>query len=56
MRTFKYFEACEKGTYGQNCDEKCGNCVDLDDCNRINGTCLNGCSPGYFGALCKSRR
>ena len=51
-----FSKACEHGTYGIECRERCGNCLNMDNCDNINGTCLNGCSPGYFGHLCKTRR
>ena len=48
-----YFIACENGTYGQECANTCGQCID-DFCFHTNGTCLNGCGPGYVGELCKT--
>lgn len=48
-----YFIACENGTYGQECANTCGQCID-DFCFHTNGTCLNGCGPGYIGELCKT--
>ena len=47
---------CDLGTYGDKCNEKCGNCLDLNECHHSNGTCLTGCSAGYHDALCKTRK
>ncbi|XP_052791713.1 multiple epidermal growth factor-like domains protein 10 [Mya arenaria] len=34
--------------YGYNCTGKCGHCKDVfPQCDRINGTCLQGCETGY---------
>lgn len=50
-----FLTACNKGSYGVDCKETCGNCRDLNLCLHINGTCLNGCDAGYQGYLCKTR-
>ena len=47
---------CDLGTYGDKCNETCGNCLDLNECHHSNGTCLTGCKAGYDGALCKTRK
>ena len=38
--------------FGQNCGEKCGECVNDEQCHHINGTCLNGCDRGFQGHEC----
>ena len=48
--------ACNQGTYGRDCNKTCGHCLQQTDCHHINGTCLTGCKPGYFGELCKERK
>lgn len=45
---------CDIGTYGNECNNTCGHCINEDDCFYTNGTCLNGCDSGYLGALCKT--
>ena len=30
----------------------CGNCLNETQCNHINGSCMNGCDPGWEGDLC----
>ena len=30
----------------------CGNCRDLSQCHYINGSCVNGCDPGFQGEKC----
>ena len=47
---------CDLGTYGDMCNEKCGNCQDQTKCHHSNGTCLTGCNDGFQGALCKTRK
>ena len=44
---------CDGHTFGQDCAEACGNCVNDEQCHHINGTCLNGCKLGYKGQQCK---
>lgn len=51
-----FFIACDKGSYGANCSQKCGNCRDIKQCLHSNGLCLNGCKAGYTGSLCKTRK
>ena len=48
--------ACVNGTYGFDCNETCGKCKDQNDCFHVNGSCLNSCSPGFVGELCKTRK
>ena len=48
--------ACENGTYGNDCKNKCGHCTDKESCSHTNGTCLVGCDPGYVGELCKTSK
>lgn len=45
--------ACQPGTYGHNCQDTCGYCLNFDDCYHVNGTCHLGCEPGYKGDICK---
>lgn len=49
------FIACDDGTYGKECNSVCGNCINEEPCYHINGTCLNGCAPGYKGDQCSKR-
>ena len=44
--------ACDNGTYGADCMEFCGKCLDNEQCHHINGTCFSGCDPGYQGLNC----
>ena len=44
------FKACEMGTYGSNCSETCGHCVDF--CNNTDGRCHGGCQAGWQGDRC----
>ena len=47
-----FFTECKNNKYGSNCSETCGNCRDLSQCHYINGSCLNGCGPGFLGEKC----
>lgn len=49
------FSECETNTYGKECRNQCGHCIDSTDCFHVNGTCLDGCGAGYFGNECKTR-
>lgn len=46
---------CEIGSYGVDCSETCGHCLDVRQCSNSNGRCRNGCDAGYQGAVCKIR-
>ena len=50
-----FFTACLDGTYGHNCNNTCGHCLDVNECFHTNGTCFTGCGPGYTGDLCETR-
>lgn len=49
------FAECESGTYGKECKGRCGHCLNSTDCFHVNGTCLNGCGPGFRGNMCTTR-
>lgn len=49
------FLVCDGGTFGKECKNACGKCLEQHDCFHTNGTCLNGCAPGYQGIFCKKR-
>jgi hypothetical protein len=40
--------ACESGKYGKNCESTCGHCANDEPCNHVDGSCPNGCKPGYI--------
>lgn len=46
-------QECLNGYFGSECLNKCGHCLNVDNCNHINGSCLKGCSKGYKGDYCK---
>uniref|UniRef100_K1QU90 Uncharacterized protein n=1 Tax=Magallana gigas TaxID=29159 RepID=K1QU90_MAGGI len=48
--------ACDRGSYGSECNETCGHCRDADQCSINNGTCLTGCDARFKGDLCKTNR
>lgn len=51
---FSLLVLCSNETYGYLCREQCGECRYNTTCHNANGTCINGCEPGYFGELCKT--
>lgn len=38
--------------YGPVCSQICGACINSTQCHHINGSCLQGCDPGYRGQKC----
>lgn len=51
-----HFSECQNHMYGAGCSEKCGYCLDGEQCDHVNGTCLNGCEAGYHQIRCKTGR
>lgn len=51
-----FSKACGDGFYGNQCNNKCGYCRDIDQCSPVNGTCLTGCDAGYQGDRCETRK
>ncbi|XP_052791564.1 multiple epidermal growth factor-like domains protein 11 [Mya arenaria] len=50
------FEACDDGTYGSGCEERCGKCADGGACDKVTGTCPpGGCEAGWTGDMCWAR-
>ena len=44
---------CENGYYGGSCENKCGYCLNAEQCDKQNGTCITGCQPHFLYPLCK---
>eukprot|EP00105_Crassostrea_gigas_P019607 XP_011438156.1 PREDICTED: multiple epidermal growth factor-like domains protein 11 [Crassostrea gigas] len=40
-------EKCNSGTYGENCTYQCGECLNAVTCDHVDGTCSEGCNPGW---------
>lgn len=36
------------------CASTCGNCLNGETCDNVNGTCTDGCNEGFKGILCKT--
>ena len=51
-----FLVGCSNMTFGQDCNNTCGHCLNNDVCHHVNGTCLRGCNPGYHGDLCAARK
>ena len=49
-----HFVACVQGWFGYNCRKECGYCKDNVTCNFKDGTCRNGCEPGYTTDTCEA--
>ena len=45
-KRFWYFSECEDGKWGPRCQLNCGKCLS-SPCNHVNGSCEDGCVPGY---------
>ena len=43
---------CEPGKFEEECKEKCPSNCKHDSCDYSNGTCTQGCKPGYQGSMC----
>ena len=43
---------CDGKMFGKNCEELCGKCFNDEQCDHINGSCMNRCNPGYYGITC----
>lgn len=43
---------CPVGLYGDHCNNNCGNCLNNTNCHHVNGTCSEGCDPGYYEHNC----
>lgn len=43
---------CTNGKYGEHCQNDCGHCRYVSQCNHVNGTCVNGCKSGYKQPTC----
>ena len=46
------FTVCDNEMFGQDCNERCGECQGEEQCHHVNGSCINGCKPGYKGIMC----
>ncbi|XP_012937090.1 receptor-type tyrosine-protein phosphatase T [Aplysia californica] len=43
---------CDPGYFGWKCRLQCGRCLGGAVCEPVNGTCRQGCAPGYYGEHC----
>lgn len=47
-----HFIECDGHTFGQNCSELCGHCLNDEQCHHVDGNCTNACDLGYHGTNC----
>ena len=52
-----FIPGCSNGTYGAGCSNNCsGHCMKYGyQCNHTDGSCPDGCYPGWEGAYCEKR-
>ncbi|XP_046551925.1 multiple epidermal growth factor-like domains protein 11 isoform X2 [Haliotis rubra] len=50
---FDIFTACSDGRHGHHCQTECGQCKGNLPCNKINGTCDQGCQTEFQEPFCK---
>lgn len=46
---------CTVGFHGEDCNEKCGQCVDGMPCNVSSGVCPLGCKNYWVGPMCTGK-
>ncbi|KAK6961031.1 stabilin-2-like isoform X2, partial [Biomphalaria glabrata] len=44
---------CNDGYFGDTCDQACGRCAKNRFCLKLNGSCFDGCQPGFYPPVCK---
>ena len=51
--TISCVAACRSGTYGENCNKTCSNCMN-GTCKSVDGDCNpSGCKAGWEGSKCE---
>uniref|UniRef100_A0A8W8P6E3 Scavenger receptor class F member 2 n=1 Tax=Magallana gigas TaxID=29159 RepID=A0A8W8P6E3_MAGGI len=50
-----FAKECENGTYEDGCHTECIHCLNVTQCQLLNGTCSYGCKPGYRGPKCNKK-
>ena len=40
------------GYYGDNCKTECGSCLNMEVCDKQNGTCYHGCADHFKELKC----
>jgi len=45
-------DRCPEGTYGYKCKFRC-RCRDDEPCDKVTGSCYNGCAFGFWGPGCQ---
>nr|XP_034307867.1 multiple epidermal growth factor-like domains protein 11 [Crassostrea gigas] len=47
-----YITECDGRTYGLNCSQTCGACINNSQCHHVSGMCPWGCKNGFQGIIC----
>ena len=50
---FDIFLECKDGFYNSTCGAHCGQCLNREICNKVNGTCPSGCNLNFQSPLCQ---
>ena len=50
-----FLSGCNMGSYGDNCDDTCGQCLIGSTCDTTTGHCLSGCTTWWVGDKCKTK-
>ena len=50
-----FFTVCMNGYFGDNCETPCGNCSNMDSCDKQNGTCYHGCMNHFKEPRCDGK-
>ena len=50
-----FFTVCMDGYYGDNCETPCGNCLNMEVCDKQNGTCYHGCMNHFKEPKCDGK-
>lgn len=53
VHVFYYIIECNDRKYGDGCQRKCRLCLNMTQCDHVNGTCSQGCEAGYQGQMCE---
>ena len=50
----QFVEVCDIGKWGNICEIDCPENCDTNDCDKADGSCTEGCKPGWKGDKCET--